>query len=94
MSDFITVRIPASSIVAVAPRPATVTQRTCELHFGICSRLYLKMAKSGRFPTTLVGRLRVAKYEDVEAALTQMKPDPPKPNDARALLDQRTRTTK
>lgn len=94
MSAMITVQIPADAIMAVAPRPATVSQRTCEQHFGLCPRLYLQMAKSGRFPSTLVGRLRIAKYEAVEAALTGGKTEQPEAADARALLDARTRRAK
>ena len=89
-TNTITVQIPASAIVAVAPRPATVSQRTVELHFGIPSRTYLEMARAGRFPTTRVGKLRIARYEDVEAALTKGE-ERPAAADARALLDTRTR---
>lgn len=93
-SDTITVQIPASAIVAVAPRPATVSQRTCEQHFGLCPRLYLRMAKSGLFPSKVVGRLRIARYEDIEAALTGKEDKPPKASAARALLDSRTMRAK
>lgn len=93
MTDKITVEIPLSAIVAVAPRPATVSQKTCEQHFGITKTVYLEMARAGRFPTTRVGKLRIARYEDVEAALTKGEGRPAMA-DARSLLDSRTRRTR
>lgn len=95
MANTITVQIPASAIVAVAPRPATVSQRTVELHFGIPKATYLDMARRGVFPTTRVGRLRIARYEDVEAAVVPGgASERAEAADARALLDTRTRRTR
>lgn len=66
--DFVTVRLPRSAFVSNAPRPATVTQRSCMEHFGISKRDFLRMA-GRRFPVSKIGHLRIARYSDVEAAL-------------------------
>jgi hypothetical protein len=53
----------------VAPPPATVTQRTCLEHFGIARRDFLKFAAEGAFPVSVKGKLRIARYGDVESFL-------------------------
>jgi len=55
----------------VAPLPATVTQRTCLEHFGITPRDYLRFIAEGAFPASVKGKLRVARYADVEGYLTE-----------------------
>jgi len=55
----------------VAPLPATVTQRTCLEHFGIAPADFLRFAADGAFAVTERGKLRVARYADVEAYLTE-----------------------
>lgn len=71
--DLVTVTIPRSALTVVSPPPATVTQRNCFEHFGISKDDYLKMAGK-LFPVsrpTPHSKLRVARYADVEAALTE-----------------------
>lgn len=69
--DIVVVSLPRSAFTLVAPPPATVTQRTCLAHFGISKDDFLKMAAAGDFPITRRGQLRIARYADVEAALTK-----------------------
>jgi len=57
-------------LTIVAPPPATVTQRTCLEHFGISPRDYLRFASESAFPVSDKGKLRVARYADVEHYLT------------------------
>ncbi len=68
-SDVVTVEIPLSALTVFAPPPSTVTQRNCLACFGISKDDFLRMAGSD-FPITQKGKLRIAKYADVEAALT------------------------
>lgn len=68
--DVVTVTLPRSAFTVVAAPPATVTQRTCLSLFGISRDDFLKMA-GRKFPVTKHGKLRVARYVDVEAALTE-----------------------
>lgn len=67
--EMVTIAIPRSALTVVAAPPATVTQRNCLEEFGISHDDYLKMA-GRKFPVTKHGKLRVARYADVEAALT------------------------
>lgn len=70
--DIVTVSLPRSAFTVVAAPPATVTQRTCLAHFGISKDDFLKMAGK-LFPVsrpTPHSKLRIARYEDVAAALT------------------------
>jgi hypothetical protein len=61
------VLVPAT--IFAAP-PATVTQRTCLEHFGIAPSDYLRLAGVA-FPVKAEGKLRVARYADVERYLTE-----------------------
>ena len=67
----LTLRVPKSAFVVVAPEPATVTQHTAEQHFGIPVRTYKKMVLDGLFPTKRMGRLIFASYDDVRRAVTE-----------------------
>lgn len=67
----LTLRVPKKAFVIVAPPPATVTQRTSELHFGIPPRLYREMYRDGLFPAKRLGRLIFAAYEDVKRVVTE-----------------------
>ncbi len=66
----LTLRVPKKAFVIVASPPATVTQRTSELHFGIPPRLYREMYRDGLFPAKRLGRLIFAAYDDVKHAVT------------------------
>lgn len=68
--ELVTVAIPKSALTVIAPLPATVTQKNCFGCFGISPDDFLRMA--GRdFPILAKGKLRIARYADVEAALTR-----------------------
>ncbi len=67
----LTLRVPRTAFVVVAPEPATVTQRTAEQHFGIPPRLYKELVRNGQFPTKRIGRLVFAAYDDVKRAVTE-----------------------
>lgn len=54
----------------VAPYPVTVTQRNCLELFGLSKDDYLKLVADGAFPVKVKGKLRVARFADVEADLT------------------------
>jgi len=53
----------------VAAPPATVTQRTCLELFGLSKNDYLRLAGAA-FPVKAEGKLRIARYADVEGYLT------------------------
>ena len=67
----VTIRIPKSLFVMVAPPPATVTQRTVEQHFGITPRSYKSMVRDGMFPVKKIGKTIFASYEDVKRVVTE-----------------------
>jgi len=56
--------------VIVAAPPATVSQRNCLECFGLSRADYLRLVAKGAFPVREEGKLRIAKYADVEAYLT------------------------
>ena len=77
----------------VAAPPATVTQRTCLDLFGLSKNDYLRLAGTA-FPVKMEGKLRVARYADVESYLTTgaawrggPRPKPTKPVDPVEAFD-------
>jgi len=54
----------------VAPQPVTVSQRNCLECFGLSKGDYLRLAGRAAFPVKVVGKLRIARFADVEAYLT------------------------
>lgn len=66
----LTLRVPRSAFVIVAPQPATVTRRTVEQNFGIPPRMYKDMARNGVFPSKRIGHMVFAAYDDVKRAVT------------------------
>ena len=66
-----TTTVPKSLFTVAAPLPATVTQHSVFEHFGVSSRDYMRMARSGAFPTKRLGRLRVASYGALLEYLTE-----------------------
>ena len=75
----------------VAPYPATVSQRNCLEWFGLTRADYLRLVGRGAFPVKREGKLRIARFVDVEAYLTNgaasHEPPPPKPRDPVANFD-------
>lgn len=69
VEEQVMVPVPRALLTVAAP-PATVTQKTSLLVFGLPPRKYLELAASGNFPVKVEGKLRVARYADVEAYLT------------------------
>ncbi len=67
----VTIRIPKSLFVMVAPPPATVTQKTAEQHFGITPRSYKAMVRDGFFPVKKIGKTIFASYDDVKRVVTE-----------------------
>jgi hypothetical protein len=67
----LTLRVPRTAFVVVAPEPATVNQKTAEQHFGIPPRLFKRMVREGLFPVKKIGRLIFAAYDDVKRAVTE-----------------------
>jgi hypothetical protein len=58
-------------MLIVAPLPATITQHNCGESFGITRDEYLRYIGEGAFPVKEIGKLRVARYADVERYLTE-----------------------
>lgn len=69
VEETVMVPVPRASLTVAAP-PATVTQKTSLAVFGIPPRKYLELAACGAFPVKEEGKLRVARYADVERYLT------------------------
>ncbi len=68
VEEQIMIPVPRSALMVAAP-PATVTQRNCLAVFGLTPADYLRLAGSA-FPVKKEGKLRVAKFADVESYLT------------------------
>lgn len=67
----VTIRIPKSLFISIAPPPATVTQKTVERHFGITPRSYKAMVRDGLFPVKKIGKTIFASYDDVKRVVTE-----------------------
>lgn len=70
VEEVVMIPVPRASLMVAAP-PATVTQRTCLAVFGLPPRHYLRLAACGAFAVKVEGKLRVARYADVEGYLTR-----------------------
>jgi hypothetical protein len=68
----VVVIIPPSILPAAGP-PATVTEYNCMQVFGLPPKHFRRFARTGKFPTTRQGHLRVALYEDVKRFLTERR---------------------
>ncbi|MFI5297519.1 MAG: hypothetical protein ACHREM_05420 [Polyangiales bacterium] len=66
----LTLRVPKSAFVVVAPPPATVTQRTVEQHVGITPRAFKRLVRDGRLSAKRLGHLIVVDYEEIRRVLT------------------------
>lgn len=85
----LTITIPraAFTIHGRLPPPATVTQDTVELQFGIPKRVYMKLVREGQITAKKIGRYYLAAYEDVRRAVTQAPTSPPEgPSSGRAPM--------
>lgn len=69
VEETIMVPVPRAALTVAAP-PSTVSQRTSLAVFGLPPKHFLRLAHDGAFAVKIVGKLRVAKYADVEAYLT------------------------
>jgi hypothetical protein len=67
--DAVSFLIPRGAITVVQRPPTTITQRNCLEVFGLSKEDYLRLAGVA-FPVRVIGKLRVARYEDVEAHLS------------------------
>lgn len=67
----LTLRVPRSAFVVVAPEPATVTQKTVQNHFGLPPTMFKQLVRDGLIPAKRVGRLIFASYDDVRRVLTE-----------------------
>lgn len=65
--DMVTVSIPRSALVVVAPPPDLVHQGNVAAVVGLDPATYLALCKRGHWAVTRVGRLRVARRADVLA---------------------------
>lgn len=86
IEEQVMVPVPRSMLTVAAP-PATVTQRTSLAVFGVPPRKFLDLAGAGAFPVKVEGKLRVARFADVEAYLTSgstLRGPPPPPRPANA----------
>lgn len=66
-----TTTVPRSLFTVAAPLPATVTQHSVFEHFGVPPKDYMRLARTGAFPTKRLGRLRVASYATLLEYLTE-----------------------
>lgn len=67
--ETVTIEIPRSALTVLAPDPVSITQRTSDAALGLPPRVFLKLCRQGAFPSTRVGRYRVALVSDVRAYL-------------------------
>lgn len=83
IEEQVMIPVPRSALMVAAP-PATVTQKTSLTVFGLPPRNYLRLAASGAFPVKVEGKLRVARFADVENYLTTgaARRSPPLPGPA------------
>lgn len=68
--DMVTVSIPRSALVVVAPPPDLVHQGNVAAVVGIDPATYLALCKRGHWPVKREGRLRVSSRVDVLAYFT------------------------
>lgn len=71
----------------LATPPIAVSQRTVFAVFGVPPRDYLAGARKGEFPSSKVGRLVIARTEDVLAWIDLHRVTPRTPVDESAELD-------
>lgn len=65
--ELVTVTIPRSALVVVAPPPSHVDQNTVSSVVGLDRKAYLKHSNAGAWPVTRAGKKLLAKTADVQA---------------------------